>query len=223
MNTELLNNEEKLSTLSARLVYAINALGITQAELARRIGVKPQAIHYLCNSNSKKSRFTYEIADALQINSLWLGSGEGSMKFKEDPNTQLISSQKRTPVLNWKQIKQLTGEAKEVSNILSSAKEWILTSSDIGENGFAFRLHDKSIYPRFDQDTIIIVNPKRSPKNRDFVIVYLKETDDIIFRQYEFDSTTILLKPINVTMYKVIEKQKDDVILGVMVEARWQV
>lgn len=224
MDTELIQKEEeKLSTLSARLVHAINTLGITQAELARRIGIKPQAIHYLCTSNSKKSSFTYEIADALQINSLWLGSGEGSMQLKDNPDAQLINSQKRTPILDWKQIKQLAGEEKEAGNILSSAKEWLLTSSDIGENGFAFRLHDKSIYPRFDQDTIIIVNPKRSPKNKDFVIVYLKETDDIVFRQYEIDNTTILLKPVNVAMYKVIEKHKDDLILGVMVEARWQV
>lgn len=145
------------------------------------------------------------------------------MQLKDDPDAQLMNLQKRTPILDWKQIKQLAGEGKDYDNILSSAKEWLLTSSDIGENGFAFRLHDKSIYPRFDQDTIIIVNPKKSPKNKDFVIVYLKETDDIVFRQYEIDNTTILLKPVNVAMYKVIEKQKNDLILGVMVEARWQV
>lgn len=223
MDNKPTNKNNNLSTLSARLVHAINTLGVTQADLARRIGVKPQAIHYLCTSNSKKSSFTYEIADALKISSLWLGSGEGSMQLKDDPSARLISSQKRVPILDWKQIKQVMAGGSDASNILISAKEWLLTNSDIGESGFAFQLHDKSIYPRFDQDTIIIVNPDRSPKNKDFVIVYLKETDDIVFRQYELENNIVLLKPVNVAMYKVIEKHHEDLILGVMVEARWQI
>ena len=209
-----------LPTLSARLLHALNVLGVTQAELSRRIGVKPQAIHYLCTGNSKKSSFTYEIADALKINSLWLGSGDGLMQSEASPNEELVSSQKRTPILDWKQVKQLVGD--EASNILVSAKEWLLTSSNIGENGFAFRLHDRSIYPRFDQETVIIVNSNKEPKNKDFVVVYLNEVDDIVFRQYHVENNIVLLKPINVAMYKVIKKEKDDVILGVMVEARWQ-
>ena len=209
-----------LPTLSARLLHALNVLGVTQAELSRRIGVKPQAIHYLCTGNSKKSSFTYEIADALKINSLWLGSGDGLMQSEASPNEELVSSQKRTPILDWKQVKQLVGD--EASNILVSAKEWLLTSSNIGENGFAFRLHDRSIYPRFDQETVIIVNSNKEPKNKDFVVVYLNEVDEIVFRQYHVENNIVLLKPINVAMYKVIKKEKDDVILGVMVEARWQ-
>ena len=220
MDIEIKNNN--LSTLSARLLHVIHVLGITQADLARRIGVKPQAIHYLCTSNSKKSSFTYEIADALKINSLWLGSGEGEMLLEDSPSENLINSQKKAPILDWRQLKKLVGD-EDTKNIRGSANEWLLTNSDIGENGFAFRLNDKSIYPRFDQDTIIIANPFRAPKNKDFVLVYLKETDDIVFRQYEIENNIILLKPINTTMYKVIEKEKNDVILGVMVEARWQV
>ena len=220
MRNKPVANETTLPTLSARLLHALNVLGITQAELSRKIGVKPQAIHYLCTSNSKKSSFTYEIADALKISSLWLGAGEGVMHLGDDSDDELLNSQKRTPILEWKKVKQLI--EYETENVLSSANEWLLTNSTIGENGFAFRLHDRSIYPRFDQETIIIVNPDREPKNKDFVIAYLKEADDIVFRQYVIENNTVLLKPINTTMYKVLQKEEEDVILGVMVEARWQ-
>lgn len=221
MSTELINKEEKLSTLSARLVYALKKLGVTQAELARRISVKPQAIHYLCSNNSKQSSFTYDIADALKINSVWLRVGDGSMQLEDDPDAQLINSQKRTPVLDFRQIKQLTEVGRDAGSVLALAKEWLLTSSDIGAHGFAFRLHDKSIYPRFDQDTTIIVNPDKVPKENDFVIAYLQETNDIVFRQYASENNIILLKPVNMTMYRIIQKSKDDLILGVMVEARY--
>jgi SOS-response transcriptional repressor LexA len=223
MKNNPMDNEitkKNLNTLSERLVHALNLLGVTKAELSRRIGVKPQAIHYLCTSNSKKSSFTYEIADALKINSLWLGSGDGSMLLEENQEEELVKSQKRTPVIDWRQVKQLISD--EASNIISSSKEWLLTSLNLGENGFAFRLHDRSIYPRFDQDTLIIINPNREPKNKDFVVAYLKEADDIVFRQYEIENNIVYLKPINTSMYKIIEKKNEDVILGVMVEARWQ-
>lgn len=223
MDCEITNSDEKLATLSERLVYALTKLGITQAELARRIRIKPQAIHYLCSSRSKKSSFTYEIADALNISSFWLGCGEGSMQLKDDPDTQLINSQKRVPVLDWKQIKNWINQNNEAGNLLASAKEYILTNVDIAVSSFAFRLQDKSMYPRFDQDTIVIVNPERTPRNKDFVIVYFKEIDDFVFRQYEFENNTIILKPVNTAMYKTITMGKDDSILGVMVEARWQI
>ncbi len=218
-NTESTNQNNKLATLSERLVYALKVLGITQAELARLIGIKPQAIHYLCSSRSKKSSFTYEIADALKINSVWLGCGDGPMQLEDDLDTQLISSQKRVPILDWKQINCWTNQDKEVNNTSVSINEWILTNSDVGENGFAFRLHDKSMHPRFDQDTIVIVNPEKTPQNKDFVITYMNEISDIVFRQYEFENNTTLLKPINMAMYKIIIKKKDDLILGGMVEA----
>lgn len=145
------------------------------------------------------------------------------MQLKDDPEAQLINSQLRTPILDWKQIKELVNTQAWDGGVLESVKEWILTNSNIGEHGFAFRLLDKSMYPRFDQDTIIIVNSERSPGNNDFVIAYLKETDDIIFRQYELENGIVSLKPINTSMYKIVVKNDCDLIIGVMVEARWQV
>lgn len=41
--------------------------GITQAELAREINVKPAAIQYLLASNARSSRFTFELAYALGV------------------------------------------------------------------------------------------------------------------------------------------------------------
>ena len=217
----LLAEEVLLTTLSARLVHALNTLNVTQAELARLVSVKPQAIHYLCSSNSKKSRFTYEIADALKINSLWLATGHGVMRLKDDLDVQLRESQQRVPVLDWKQIEFFMAQGNKMANIPTHAGEWVLTNSDVSPNGFAFRLQDKSMYPRFDHDTLVIINPQRTPKNKDFILTYL-ELSGVIFRQYEVEKEVLLLKPINMAMYKSITIAPADLIIGVMVEARWQ-
>lgn len=216
MHTE---QESKLSNLSERLTYIMNKINISQAELARLIGVKPQAIHYLCNSASKKSSFTYDIANALQINSLWLANGTGAIQPETDPLVQLIGNQKRIPVLDWQQLETL---AKAEQESETSAKEWILAGPHVDDEGFSFRLPDRSLYPRFEKETLVIINSEKKPKNKDYVVVFLSETDDIIFRQFELENNKIFLKPINMELYKTIEKKPADIILGVMVEARWQ-
>ena len=214
--------ECRLEILSERLLYALKTLNVTQADLARRIGIKPQAIQYLCGSKAKKSSFTYEIADALDISSTWLGCGEGPMRPDENPEAQFIKSQKRIPLIEWKNIKSWTKNGVSNNNMSNHAQEWVLTTSDTGNNGYALRLHDKSMYPRFDQNTIAIINPDRVPKDKEFVVAYLKEIDDAVLRQYELDNNATLLNPINTTMYKIINFTKHDEICGVMVEARWQ-
>lgn len=215
------NSNKSFKTLSERLSYALEKLNVTQAELARKIKIKPQAIHYLCNSKSKKSGFTYEIADALGINSLWLACGEGIMKIEDDPTIQLINSQKKIPLLEFNSIKNWIHNQQGEEIFAKIHKEYILTDANIKTNGFGFRLQDKSMYPRFDQNTIFIINPERAPKNNDFVLIYLKEMDDIIFRQLGIKDKNYLLNPINVKMYNTLIKSEEDLILGVMVEARW--
>jgi SOS-response transcriptional repressor LexA len=213
---------DSLQNLSDRLAHALNILKISQAALARQINVKPQAIHYLCNSRSKKSGFTYEIAEALQINSLWLACGEGAMQPEKDPDEKLITSQTRIPLLNRRQIKHRIIESRKPDESPENIGEWVFTNSDVGKHGFAFQLTDKSMFPRFDQDTFAIINPDKIPKNKDFIVAYLNESDDIICRQYEDEHNPPLLNPANITMYKKIIMSEKDIILGVMVEARWK-
>ncbi|MCB1826949.1 MAG: helix-turn-helix transcriptional regulator, partial [Coxiellaceae bacterium] len=70
---------ENLDTLSCRLNYALELTGTRKADLARAIDVKPQVIQFLCNSKTKASRFSFEIATALGLSVRWLATGEGAM------------------------------------------------------------------------------------------------------------------------------------------------
>lgn len=220
LSGDVVIESKDFTTLSSRLLFALNTLGVTQAELSRMIGIKPQAIHYLCNSKSTKSRFTYEIADALKINSLWLATGMGAMLLKEEADVELPESPRRVPILDWKQIETIALQGHQITNIPNQADDWVITNSDVGQHGFAFRLPDMSMYPRFDHDTIVIINPSKKPKNKDFVLAYL-EMGGVIFRQYTCEDNQTLLNPINTAMYKIINTSMNDSIIGVMVEARW--
>lgn len=206
-------------TLSARLACALKHLNMTQSELARRIGVKQQVIQYLCTSQAQKSKFTYAIAQALGVNDVWLASGKGSMSLTDDPHYALIQSQIKIPLLTWEQIKLRKQHTEKLD--LSSHKDWLLVSNNTHAESFAFQLKDKSMYPRFDENTIIIINTERQPQHKDFVIIYIKSQDDILFRQLLIENGTPCLYSMNTTLYNSYSPKTDDVIIGTMEEARW--
>lgn len=72
-------NNMNMKEYSERLQYAIDRRGTSQSELARAIGVKPQAIQYLC-SQGKRSVHSVRIAEVLNINAKWLTDGIGEME-----------------------------------------------------------------------------------------------------------------------------------------------
>lgn len=69
-----------MKTYAERLKYAIAIRGTSQSKLARRVGVKPQAIQYLCKGGAK-STHSVQIAEALNISAKWLTDGTGGMEL----------------------------------------------------------------------------------------------------------------------------------------------
>ena len=70
-------NRMNRETLGDRLSQVLKEQGISQSELARRVGVKQQAIQYLCKNRAKRSAYVAEIAWALDVSVMWLAIGKG--------------------------------------------------------------------------------------------------------------------------------------------------
>lgn len=65
-------------TLGSRLKAARTAAGLTQADVAKNIGVSPQAIQHLETGNSRSSRHLHRIARILGVTAEWLETGDDS-------------------------------------------------------------------------------------------------------------------------------------------------
>lgn len=208
------------NNLSERLKFTLKVLGITQTELAKKINVKPQIIQYLCTGNAEKSKFTFDIAEALKIDVIWLATGKGTA-----PSNVMVlgKTEKTIPIFTFEQIKkrEIHGkgiEQHEISNYIS-------IKEDINANAFAFILNDKSMAPRFDLNTTIIIDPtidifKTHPNNL-FILVYLATEDFIIFRKLEITGESKTLISLNSSLYKNILLSTKDIIIGICKEARW--
>jgi phage repressor protein C with HTH and peptisase S24 domain len=78
-----------------RLNWAMkNAGGITQSDLARRVGVKQASVWHLLQPEAQKSGLTPQIARALGVNPDWLATGIG-------PRLALESAQPTVPVVGY--------------------------------------------------------------------------------------------------------------------------
>lgn len=73
---------DAMNTLRERLVFALEHSGMSQSELARVVGIKPQSVQYLCSggSDGTRSRYIMEIAVALNVRPEWLLTGEPPME-----------------------------------------------------------------------------------------------------------------------------------------------
>lgn len=68
-----------MSGLAKRVRYAREQLSISQSELARRVGIRPQAIQFIEAGRVRRPRNLVEIAAALHVNPEWLLFGKGNM------------------------------------------------------------------------------------------------------------------------------------------------
>ena len=206
-----------MQTLSERLLYALSETGISQAELARRINVKRQAIQYLCTANTNKSKFAYDIADALDISVDWLVAGKGNMLLKDTPELQLIQKQTCVPILTWDQIDAW------LKNKLTTTQfsRWTMSLEDLSDQAFGLKLKNNSMYPRFDQSTEVIIDPNVHIEPPCFVLAYIEQLHEIVFRRLSREDDQLVLYAYNEAGYRKLLLNPNDRILGSMIEAKW--
>ena len=216
MNTE----HENLTTLSARLTYAIDLIGTKKADLARAINVKPQIIQFLCTGNTQTSRFTFEIATALGLNTRWLATGEGTMFAADDPIKQFLKTYKKVPLLPTDDMKTVF----LLKNPLDESKitKWLLLQTEC-EDVFAIIMPDTSMEPIIPSGSHLFVK-QCDLINQDeaqIIIAYLKKYDTFVVRTLVRIASNTLLIPKNTALFKEVEFNEDVIFLGVVTDCFW--
>lgn len=68
-----------METVSERLRYVMDELGIRQVDVSALTGVSAQSISHIVANNVKKSFYSYQIAIGLGVNPEWLSTGQGQI------------------------------------------------------------------------------------------------------------------------------------------------
>lgn len=206
---------EHLKTLSDRILHILELTGTRKADLARAINVKPQVIQFLCSSNTRASRFTFEIATALGLNTRWLATGEGCIFAADDPKHQFLKSYKEVPLLTSEQV---LGLAKEQTLDHIETTEW-LASKTTEENVFAIIMPDQSMEPLIPAGATIFVTLHYNmlPSTDDTLLLYVKQFNAVIIRKFLSEKNTSYLLPTN-NNYKKSEFSEDINIIGLVTD-----
>lgn len=208
-----------MAELGKRIRQALETKGISQAELARRIGVKQQTISYLCalDSPATTTRYAPKIAQELGVNPSWLQTGEG------DPDNPFVHVAiegmdvlfRRVPLFAeiTSLMLYLKGKPAKATAI------GIITSLHVSERVFAIEVGDESMAPIFEPTDRVVFDPEVKPEPGDYVLAQVG--DALVLRKYRMKSGNVFeLAPMNADWPTLTSNSERITLLGVMVEHR---
>jgi len=198
-----------MENLSQRLQYALEITKTKKIELARKINVKPQIIQFLCNSKTKASRYTFHIAEALNINAEWLASGKGNILIDKSQENTL-----QVPILDYQNLRDLFLHQRKLAEITTPDKLPYLTEK---ENILAMKMPDSSMHPTipinsylfFDLDEIAL-------KNENVYLIYTNKYDSFFVREYQ-NVTDKSMVPKNLELFNKTQVNEDILICGKLI------
>lgn len=210
------NRAKKLATLSDRLVHVLDLTGTRKADLARAIDVSPQVIQFLCSSHTKSSRFTFEIATALGLNTRWLATGEGEMFLADDPKHQLFKAYQRVPILSDN---ALLGFAKSKEGSLPTSRQWAVLKST-KSNLFCVKVSDTSMEPLLPINSLVFFQKvfDYHIHEGDIVLAFVEAFQTIIIRKVKQIESQTYLVPHNEALFKQIELVRPEMVIAIAIE-----
>lgn len=232
-----------MSSLAERLISRREFLRLTQEALAKKAGVTRVAISKaeLGLTKNFNSNTLFNIARALNCDPEWLQTGKGLPQQEKQPSPEKESAPAQVwdsnvsnttqpphtysyPKLNWVQAGQfaMVGDNSDMYDF----DNWQNSVKYAGERGFWLEVKGDSMTTlngvTFPEGMSILVNPEKEPTSNCYVIAQLKSTKEVTFKKYVTDMGREFLKPLN-PQYPMIELTGDCEIIGVVVDARWDI
>lgn len=177
----------KNQTLSDNLQKLLKLHGdLSLSDLARETNIPQPTLHHIVEGKTKKPRrqALEALANFFSISiSQLTGTISLSPLLSETIKNNLKIS--TVPIIPWENAK----DWKKSKNNLLKYDEIIL-NHQIDRNAFALKLVDSSMEPLFQENSILIFDPTKTAKDRDFVLAHLKKSDTLIFNRLFVESNS---------------------------------
>ncbi|WP_202308485.1 LexA family protein [Dryocola clanedunensis] len=217
-----------MNTFAERLIQRRSELGITQEALAKKAGVTRVAISKAEQGLTKSfnGNTLFKIASALECDPQWLQSGvENKPEWVTNVRAGVQPEIRYSyPKLNWVQAGQFAHHGDNYS--IHDIDNWQDSVKYAGEKGFWLEVHGDSMTAptgvTFPEGMSILVDPEKDPHSNCYVIAQKKNTEEVTFKKYVTDMGREFLKPLN-PQYPMIEMDGECEIIGVVVDARWDI
>lgn len=220
-----------------RLKAARKYAGLTQTQLATKVGMDQTTISDLERGKSSSSSFCASIARTCGVDALWLETGQGDMLPKESTNPTdtggnveplqvhegtviPLGEIQKVPLISW----VAAGTWSEAIDLyeVGDAEVWMPCPDPIGPRGFALRVEGDSMtspypgYESYPHGTFIYVDPDVAHKSGDPVVAKLPSSNSATFKIFIEDAGQFYLKPLN-PQHPMIPITEETHIVGVLV------
>lgn len=206
-------------TTGKRIAEARTAAKLTQSELARRMGVKPQMVNqWESGKKGLSGRNLAKLAQALNANLAYLLYGKRDLRehVENDILTDHTPRGVRVPLVSIEDVVLRApisvDTPKVIANLPCSSK------------ALAFKLPDDSNAPHYPLGTIWVIDPDEKPRPGDMVVATFGSTNpEPVCGVYSVAATPagrcVLVTPINTT-WPAARSDLDKVdVVGVMTES----
>ena len=186
-----------MKILDNRIAQARKAAGLNQSELARALGVKPQAVQkWETGASTPRRDREHDLSRILDVSVAWLRY-ESDLKHGLDSNVERIILPRAmdVPLISWVQ----AGDWGEVIDNLSpgDAEEWMICPRKHGPNAFALRVRGVSMMPKYNDGDIIFVDPDAVADHGKNVIVRLENEKEATFKSLVIEDGRQFLRALN--------------------------
>lgn len=205
-------------SIAIRVKSRREALGLTQVELAEKVGTSQQSIEQLENGKTKRPRYLPELARVLLVSIEWLLDGNNDNNVSK---TQSSEKRNKYPLISWVTAGEWQ-EAIEAYN-LKDIDEWYESDIHIMGDAFWLRVEGDSMTSPVGQSIpeghMVLVDTGREPKNGSLVIAKLTDANEATFKKLIIDGGNKYLKGLNPN-WPMTPINGNCKIIGVVIEAR---
>lgn len=221
----------EMETIAQRIAKARELKGLNQSELARELGISPQAVqNWEAGKSSPRGARIREVAKALglTIEHLLFGNdktGVITASSSLDNVSPAPDIKGVVPLISWVQ----AGNWQETIDNLQpgDAEMWLPLMGSGSKSTYALRVRGISMEnpngkPSYSDGDIIYVDPERAANHRDRVVVRLDDESESTFKQLLIEGDQQFLKALNPDWPgpKLIEITSSATICGVVI-GKW--
>ncbi|ETX11627.1 repressor [Marinomonas ushuaiensis DSM 15871] len=209
-------------TIADRVKEKRAELGLTQAELAKRVGISQQSLQKIEDGGTQNPRKLLNLAKELKCTPEWLQLGYiGEVRENASSYLDNIAYQghfNKRPV-----IRDIQSIDWSKANDFNSQEEWLEVSSGTSQDAFWLTVSGDSMMSTsgisISEKHLILVEPQQTAHNGDMVIVRMKDRNEVAFKKLVIDTGLIYLASLN-SSYRPIEMTDNFSFIGIVKEAR---
>lgn len=208
-------------TIGDNLLRLIKLHGdLSLSDLARETQIPQPTLHHIIDGKTKKPR-RQALESLANFFSISVPQLTGAIPLSPTIPDAIKDSLKisTVPLIEWNLAKNWERDKNDISKFSE-----IILEKQVAKNAFALQMQDARMEPLFQEKSILIFDPSKTPKERDFVLVYFSKTDSLVFNRLFMDGEKFYIKQDkkNGDAELIKLNLQTDEIIATLIEARLQ-